>query len=67
MPMQARQSHNPPGHAFDSFNPRVRDGLVVWDRRSVLKASLAGLAGLSLPGLLKARSAAAAAGRPMTG
>jgi hypothetical protein len=64
--MQARQSrHHAPGHAFLDFNPRLRDGLVVWDRRSVLKASLAGLAGLSLPGLLRERSAAAAAGRPM--
>lgn len=63
--MSTRQGENAPGHAFVDFNPRLRDGLVVWDRRSVLKASLAGLAGISLPGLLRARSAAAAAGRPM--
>ncbi|HEY4308387.1 MAG TPA: DUF1501 domain-containing protein [Pirellulales bacterium] len=51
-----------PAHAFESLNARVREGLVVWDRRSVLKASLAGLAGLSLPGLLRARSDAATTG-----
>lgn len=46
------------GHAFTSFNAREREGLVVWNRRGVLKASLAGLAGLSLPGLLQSRSTA---------
>ncbi len=55
---------NSRAHAFTSLNPRVREGLVLWDRRSVLKASIAGLAGLSLPGLLRARSEAATAGRP---
>jgi hypothetical protein len=43
-------------HAFTNFNPRVREGLTVSSRRGMLKASMAGLAGLSLPGLLKARS-----------
>jgi len=43
-------------HAFTFLNPRVRDGLVVHSRRSVLKTSLAGFAGLSLPGLLRLRA-----------
>ena len=38
------------------MNPRVRDGVVVHSRRSVLKASLAGLGGLTLPGLMKLRA-----------
>lgn len=53
-----------PAHAFTGLNARVREGVVVSDRRGVLKASLAGLAGLTLPGLLQARSAMAAAGQP---
>ncbi|MBX7166692.1 MAG: DUF1501 domain-containing protein [Pirellulales bacterium] len=51
-------------HAFTALNPRVREGLVCYGRRSVLKASLAGLAGLSVPGLLRQRAEAWAAGRP---
>jgi hypothetical protein len=43
-------------HAFTSFNPRVREGVTVQSRRSMLRASLAGLAGLSLPGLLQLRA-----------
>ena len=38
------------------MNPRVRDGLVVHGRRSVLKTSLLGLGGITLPGLLKLRA-----------
>lgn len=38
------------------MNPRVRDGVVVHSRRSVLKSSLAGLGGLTLPGLTKLRA-----------
>ncbi len=43
-------------HAFTFMNPRVRDGVVVHSRRSVLKASLAGLGGITLPGLMKLRA-----------
>ena len=43
-------------HAFTFMNPRVRDGVVVHSRRSVLKTSLAGLGGLTLPGLMKLRA-----------
>ncbi len=50
-------------HAFESFNARQREGLTVVSRRSVLKASLAGIAGLSLPELLRARSQAAESGK----
>ncbi|REK11129.1 MAG: DUF1501 domain-containing protein [Planctomycetota bacterium] len=50
------------GHAFGFLRPRQREGLVSYSRRSVLKASLAGMAGLTLPGVLAARSAAAREG-----
>ena len=43
-------------HAFTFLNPRVREGVTVHSRRSVLKASLAGIAGLTLPGLLQLRA-----------
>ena len=52
-------------HAFGFLNPRLRDGLNVYGRRSVLKAGLAGLAGISLPGLLRLRAGAAAKGSGM--
>lgn len=49
-------------HAFGGLHAREREGLVVAGRRGMLKASLAGLAGLSLPDLLRLRSTATAAG-----
>jgi hypothetical protein len=55
MPRATLHAHSEP-HAFTSFHPRLREGLTVHSRRSMLKASLAGLAGLSLPGLLKLRA-----------
>jgi hypothetical protein len=51
-------------HAFTDWGPRDREGLTVAGRRNFLKASLAGLAGLSLPGLLRWRAHAAATGKP---
>src|SRR5262245_24867718 len=54
-------------HAFTSFHPRVREGLMLFSRRSMLKASIAGLAGLSLPSLLSLRNQAAAAGNSLPG
>jgi hypothetical protein len=54
-------------HAFAYMNARMRDGLTVVSRRSVLKASLTGIAGLTLPGLLRSRCEAAQAGAPMPG
>jgi Protein of unknown function (DUF1501) len=52
-------------HAFASFHAREREGLVVASRRNFLKAGWAGLAGLTLPGLLRARAEATTAGRPV--
>jgi hypothetical protein len=46
------------GHAFGWFNARVREGLFLRSRRSVLKAGMAGMAGLSLPELLRQRARA---------
>src|SRR5947209_5897082 len=46
-------------HAFASFHPRELEGLTITSRRNLLKAGLAGLAGLSLPGLLRQRALAA--------
>jgi hypothetical protein len=54
-------------HAFAYLNPLEREGLVVTSRRNVLKASLTGLAGLSLPSLLRCRASTADAGRPIGG
>ncbi len=54
-------------HAFTSFHPLEREGLTLVSRRNLLKASLAGLAGLSLPRLLRSRAQAADAGRSMAG
>lgn len=54
-------------HAFIGFHPREREGLAVFSRRSMLKASLAGLAGLNLPSLLGVRAQAAAAGASLPG
>ena len=53
-------------HQFENFHGRTREGLFVSDRRGMLKASLAGLGGLSLPALLQARSAQGAS-QPATG
>ncbi len=53
-------------HGFTFLNGRAREGLTVFSRRSMLKASLAGLAGLDLPGLLRLRAEAVAANRPLT-
>ena len=52
-------------HAFTNFHGRTREGLTAFSRRGMLKAGLAGMAGLSLPDLLRFRAEAAQAGRPM--
>jgi len=46
-------------HAFGFLNARRREGLVFQGRRGMLKAGLAGIVGLTLPDLLRARSDAA--------
>lgn len=66
MNRHSRHVHTP-DHAFAAMNARLREGLVVHSRRSVLKASLAGMAGLSLPRLLAARETATPAGRAVAG
>lgn len=48
-------------HAFAGFQPLVPEGLTVFSRRNMLKASLAGLAGLTAPRLLELRARAASA------
>ena len=55
-PNEPRHNH---GHAFQFFNAREREGLVFAGRRGMLKAGLAGFAGLTLPNLLRARADAA--------
>lgn len=50
-------------HAFGGFNALRREGLSVVSRRNLLKASLAGIGGLSLPALLKSQALAAQSGR----
>lgn len=51
-------------HAFAGWGARSREGAALVSRRGMVKASLAGVAGLSLPQLLRTRAEAAAAGRP---
>jgi len=66
MPGCNRRDHRE-GHAFLDFLPHCEEGVVLRTRRNFLKASLAGIAGLSLPRLLEARAEASAAGRPIAG
>ncbi len=47
------QSFRGHGHAFGNWVPFVREGLVYRSRRNILKASMAGLAGLTVPRLLE--------------
>jgi hypothetical protein len=46
-------------HAFDDWHARRPEGLVLRSRRNLLKASALGVAGLSLPTLLRSRAEAA--------
>lgn len=50
-------------HSFQDLNALSREGIVVSSRRNMIKASVAGMAGLTLPNLLQARAAAATMGR----
>lgn len=45
-------------HVFDSFGGAQREGLCLSSRRNMMKASMAGVAGLTLPGLLQHRALA---------
>jgi hypothetical protein len=63
--MFGHKGHRPQhrDHAFVNYNGRTPEGLTVVSRRGMLKASMAGIAGLSLPELLRTRAEAAANGR----
>lgn len=50
------------GHSFSNFFGRTREGLFLQTRRSMLKAGMAGIGGLSLPGLIQAQAEAANTG-----
>src|SRR5438445_3240180 len=50
-------------HAFGAFRALEPEGLTLFSRRNMLKASLAGIAGLSFPGLLRTRAEAAQTNR----
>jgi hypothetical protein len=52
MPTGQPHSHR---HAFSGFNALEREGMTVVSRRNLFKAGLSGMAGLTLPGLLRAR------------
>lgn len=62
--MPRERGHRPKhqSHQFANYFGREREGVSVVSRRGMLKAGLAGVAGLSLPELLRTRTAAAAAG-----
>ena len=53
-------------HAFASYQPLTPEGLVVRSRRNLMKAGVAGLAGLSVPRLLQSRAQAVEAGTPQS-
>lgn len=53
------------GHSFGNFFGRTCEGVYLKTRRSMLKASMAGVAGLTLPGLLQVQSQAGAAGQTL--
>ncbi len=54
-------------NAFANFYGTQRDGLAVVSRRGMLKAGFAGLAGLSLPEVLRTRAQAAQTGQRISG
>src|SRR5438445_128692 len=57
---QSEHQHAP---AFEDLNARRREGLTLVSRRNMIKASLAGLAGLTLPELRRARESGKAPAR----
>lgn len=56
-------SHRHFQHAFQNWNPLLAEGLSLTTRRNLLKASLAGVAGLSVPRLLQAREQGSSTGK----
>ncbi len=63
-PANQSAANNSEGHAFQWLRGREREGMVVCDRRGMLKASLAGIAGLSTANLLRIQESIAATGQP---
>jgi hypothetical protein len=57
-PIQVCRPIQHAGHAFGSFFGRTREGLYLESRRSMLKAGMAGVAGISLPMLLQSQAQA---------
>jgi hypothetical protein len=55
--------HSHQQHAFTDFNALRREGLALLTRRNMLKAGLAGIAGLTVPDLLRCHANAAETGR----
>ena len=53
-------------HAFGAFGGTSREGLCLVRRRNMMKAGLAGIAGLSLPELIQHRASAATAGQSIS-
>lgn len=53
-------------HAFPTFDGTQRDGLCLVSRRNVMKAGMAGVAGLTLPNLIRHRADAAMAGESVS-
>lgn len=53
-------------HAFSNWQPLASDGLTVHSRRNMLKAGLAGIAGLSVPNLLRASEQLAQQNKPLS-
>jgi hypothetical protein len=62
-----RASNHEHHHALNRFHHDRLDGLTLRTRRGMIRASLAGMAGLSLPDLLAARAGASESGRPIGG
>jgi hypothetical protein len=58
--MVKHTGHSHRSHAFAGLNALVPEGVTVASRRNFLKAGLAGMAGLSVPSLLRHRAAASA-------
>jgi uncharacterized protein DUF1501 len=65
MPGCNRRDHREQ-HAFVHFNARTAEGVRFVSRRSTLKAGIAGIAGLTLPDLLRGQDEAAAAGKKIS-
>ena len=62
--MNLRSTHTQ--HAFSLWQPLAADGLTVFSRRNMLKTGLGGIAGLSVPEVLRARELAAKTGESVS-